>query len=181
MSADTPPAHSSRILKLMLVFAASILLLSYCSWRVYHNPLQSQNTIELSPQLKKRLSCDILEANPDHPGERFDLKDIPITGKTTIVEFYSLFSPECIDLEPQLEMLSRARPDLAIRKINIDRPDREKRSIDLNSPLAKQYEIKAVPEFKIYDADQNLLAEGEKARREVDLCILKDVAASHKK
>jgi thiol-disulfide isomerase/thioredoxin len=172
MNERTPIRTTTTLVRVMLIFTASCLLLYYCSRPI--TPIQTNTPIELSPGLKKLLSSDIEEANPNTPGERFEITDCTRPGKFTIVEFYSLFSPACLDIEPKLELLARTRSDLAIRKLNIDRP--EMRAIDLDSPLAKQFHITTLPEFKIFDQDDKLVAEGEAARREVELSILRDVS-----
>lgn len=171
MNEGTPIRSTTTLVKVMITFASSSLLLYYCSRPI--RPLQVNAPIELSPGLKKMLSSDIEEANPNTQGERFEITDCTHPGKFTIVEFYSLFSPECQDIEPKLEQLARARSDLAIRKLNIDRPDA--RATDLESPLAKQFHITKLPEFKLFDQDDKLAAEGETARREVELSIMRDV------
>src|SRR5262249_13674291 len=117
MSTEKQPQASRTVMRITIVFIATVLMLTYCSWQIFRSPLK--NTVDFSPQLRKRLSSDIEEGNPDHQGEKFDLKDTTQYGKYTIVEFYSLFSPKCMDMEPKLELLARARMDLAVRKLNI--------------------------------------------------------------
>ena len=170
MKAEVPPQTSHTILRILIVFVVSMLLLCYCSSKVFRLPLK--NTVDFSKTLRNRLASDIAEANPDSQGEPFDMKDATQYGKTTIIELYSLFSPQCQDIEPKLEVLARGRMDLAVRKLNIDRVD--KRDVDLDSPLAKQYKLTSVPAFMIFDSDEKLIAEGPEARRQVDLELRKE-------
>jgi thiol-disulfide isomerase/thioredoxin len=172
MSNETPVQSSPTVIRIIFVFIATVLLLTYCSWHVYHPPLR-EDTFKLSPEMRKRLTYDLEEANAKNPGEKVNLHDLTQTGKYTIIEFYSLFSPDCLDMEPKLEKLARAREDMAIRRLNIDRDERERRKIDYESPLARQFQIHSVPEFKLFDQDEKLIAEGEQARHEVELALLK--------
>jgi thiol-disulfide isomerase/thioredoxin len=87
-------------------------------------------------------------ANDGRGGETLDLQKLREKGKTTVIEFYSPFCPPCLRLAPLLEELSRKRPDLAIKKVNINRP--EVKGIDWKSPLAQQHRIRSVPYFVIF-------------------------------
>jgi thiol-disulfide isomerase/thioredoxin len=86
--------------------------------------------------------------NDGRGGETLDLQKLREKGKTTVIEFYSPFCPPCLRLAPLLEELSRKRPDLAIKKVNINRP--EAKGIDWKSPLAQQYGIRSVPHFVVF-------------------------------
>lgn len=162
---------SQSIIKVAVIFTVAVLLLTYCSARLNRPP--SRSFTDLSPRARAQLLSDILEANPDTPGEQFKLADLTQAGKYTVVEFYSLFSPECLEIEPKLELLAKARMDMAIRRLNIDRPD--KREIDWQSPLAKQYQLQKLPTFMLFDPDEKLIAKGDQARREIDLSLLTDL------
>lgn len=50
--------------------------------------------------------------------------------------------------------LAEKNRDIIVLKIDIDEPD---------SPVARQYQIKNIPYFEIYDAEGELLAAGEEA------------------
>ena len=82
-------------------------------------------------------------------------------GKTNIVDFYSDYCPPCKKISPLLQELGRKRPDLAILAVDINR--KGVKGIDWSSPLARQYELRSIPHFKIYDGDGNLLKEGQEA------------------
>jgi thiol-disulfide isomerase/thioredoxin len=91
------------------------------------------------------------EANAGRGGETLDLQSLRVQGKTTIIEFFSPFCPPCLRLAPLLAELAQKRPDLAVRKVNINRPGVA--GIDWQSPLAQQFKIRAVPNFMIFSAN----------------------------
>ena len=61
--------------------------------------------------------------------------------------------------------LAAKRPDLAIKKVNINRPGVQ--GIDWRSPLAQQYGIRQVPYFMIFDPEGKLAAQGGGATEQV--------------
>jgi len=89
-----------------------------------------------------------LEANSGREGETLELQSLRVQDKTTVVEFFSPFCPPCVRLAPLLVELAQKRPDLVIKRVNINRP--EVKGIDWNSPLAQQYHIRSVPSFVIF-------------------------------
>ncbi|MFA5109881.1 MAG: thioredoxin family protein [Desulfobaccales bacterium] len=101
------------------------------------------------------------DANAANPGQTLELKSLPVKGKTTLLDFYSPFCPPCLAMAPVLDKLADKRADLAIRRVNINRP--EVRGIDWRSPLAEQLRIRAVPYFMIFDPRGQLVAEGKAA------------------
>lgn len=108
---------------------------------------------------------DLEIANAAHPGERLELSSIAVKGKTTLCEFYSDNCPPCKQMEPVLEFLASRRPDLAIRRVNIDRPGQQQ--IDFHSPLAEQWRVESVPSFCVYDDQAKLVAQGDEAKDQV--------------
>jgi thiol-disulfide isomerase/thioredoxin len=107
----------------------------------------------------------IVDANGGHGGEVLDLKPLLTEGKTNLIDFYSPFCPPCVRLAPVMEKLAEKRSDLAIHKVNINRPDVN--GIDWHSPLAKHYKIRQVPYFMIFDSQGNLMAQGRGAVEQV--------------
>jgi thiol-disulfide isomerase/thioredoxin len=107
----------------------------------------------------------VVDANAGHGGEGLDLKRLLTVGKTTLIDFYSPFCPPCMKLAPAMEQLAAKRPDLAIYKVNINRP--EVRGIDWHSPLAQQYKIRQVPYFMIFNPQGKLMAQGPGALEQV--------------
>lgn len=108
---------------------------------------------------------EVQEVNAGNGGETLDLKPFLAKGKTTLFDFYSPFCGPCLQLAPLLEQLAQKRPDLAIRKVNINRP--EVKGIDWRSPLVQQYNLHSVPHFAIYDRKGKLETEGQTAFNQV--------------
>jgi thiol-disulfide isomerase/thioredoxin len=99
------------------------------------------------------------------PGEELTIGDYLQKGKTNIVDFYSDYCPPCKKISPLLRELGRKRPDLAILAVDINR--KGVKGIDWVSPLARQFELRSIPHFMIYDGDGNLLKEGQEAWPEI--------------
>lgn len=102
-------------------------------------------------------------ATPDKisHGEKVEIKDYLVPGKITIFDFMSQYCPPCRQVAPLLEELHARRDDVAVVKIDINRPD--VKGIDWKSPVARQYELESIPHFKVYGADGKLMAEGDAA------------------
>lgn len=94
-------------------------------------------------------------------GEKVNLEDYLVAGKTTIVDFYSEFCPPCRALGPHLEKLPQTRPDTVVVKVDINRPGHQ--GIDWGSPAARQFNLHSIPHLRIYGPDKQLQAEGEAA------------------
>jgi thiol-disulfide isomerase/thioredoxin len=107
----------------------------------------------------------LVDANGGHGGEVLDLKPLLTKGKTNLIDFYSPFCPPCVRLAPVMEKLAEKRSDLAIHKVNINRPD--VMGIDWHSPLAEHYKIRQVPYFMIFDSQGKLIAQGRGAVEQV--------------
>ena len=105
------------------------------------------------------------EANSGNPGQTLEVRSLLAQGKTTLIDFYSPFCPPCVQLAPIMAQLAKKRPDLAIKKVNINRP--EVNGIDWRSPLAQQYQIQQVPYFLIFSPQGQLVAQGREAAETV--------------
>jgi thiol-disulfide isomerase/thioredoxin len=103
----------------------------------------------------------VADANRDNPGQPLDVKHLLVKGKTTLIDFHSPFCPPCVRLAPIMAKLAAKRPDLAIKKVNINRPDVQ--GIDWHSPVAQQYQLRQVPYFMIFSPQGKLVAEGREA------------------
>lgn len=95
-------------------------------------------------------------------GEEVRLEDHLVPGKITIFDFYSMYCPPCNAIAPKLAQLQSRRDDIAVVRVNINRPG--VRGIDWQSPVARQYDLHSIPSFIIYDADGRRMAEGTDAR-----------------
>jgi thiol-disulfide isomerase/thioredoxin len=94
-------------------------------------------------------------------GEEVDIKEYIVAGKTTIFDFTSQYCPPCRAIAPKLDALHAAREDIAVVKVDINRPDVKR--IDWESPVSKQYALRSVPHFKVFGPDGKLQAEGKEA------------------
>ena len=120
----------------------------------------------LSLELGSSGAGAVPEANADNPGQTLDVKSLAVKGKTTVIDFYSPFCPPCVQLAPIMAQLAAKRPDLAIKKVNINRPGVQ--GIDWRSPLAQQYQIRQVPYFMIFNPQGELTAQGREAAEPVE-------------
>ena len=90
-------------------------------------------------------------------GERVELTDYLVPGKTVIFDFTSKYCPPCRMYEEPLKALHQKRADIAVVKVDINRPGVKK--IDWDSPVAKQYGMGSIPRLKIFGPDGKLIAE----------------------
>jgi hypothetical protein len=95
-------------------------------------------------------------------GQRIALKDYFVTGKTTIFDFYSEYCPPCRALRPLLRKLHRQRDDIAVVKVDINRPGVV--GIDWTSPVAEEFGLHSIPHLEIYSPDGTLQSQGDKAQ-----------------
>ncbi len=98
-------------------------------------------------------------AEPAHisQGQTVNLADYTVPGKTTIFDFTSKYCPPCQGYNEPLVKLHQQRKDVAIVKVDINRPD--VKGIDWRSPVAQQFEMRGIPHFKVYGPDGKLIAE----------------------
>jgi thiol-disulfide isomerase/thioredoxin len=101
--------------------------------------------------------------NKGREGQPFNITDHLIKGKLNLVEFSSQSCPSCEAFTPKLLALAQKNPDTVVNQVLIDRPGSQ--GIDWQSPLARQYELRSVPYFKVYDPAGKLMVEGEPARK----------------
>lgn len=94
-------------------------------------------------------------------GEQVEISTYLVPGKITIFDFTSEYCPPCRQISPMLDELHARRDDLAVVKIDINRPDTK--GIDWKSPVARQYKLQSIPHFKVFGADGKLMAEGDAA------------------
>lgn len=102
-------------------------------------------------------------------GQEVSLAELAVPGKTTVFDFTSQYCPPCRAIAPKLDKLHADRADIAVVKVDINRPD--VKGIDWKSPVARQYDLQSIPHFKIYGPDGKLLAEGDQARKMVNAWI----------
>lgn len=120
---------------------------------------------ELATAAKEALRPRRVQLQTVSQGEKIQLEDYLIPGKTMIVDFYSDYCPPCRMLAPKLKELVEKRPDLAVVKVDINRPGHQ--GIDWQSPVAQQFGLRQIPHLKLYGPDGELVAEGDKAATQV--------------
>ncbi len=98
-------------------------------------------------------------------GQKVDLADYIVPGKTTIFDFTSEGCPPCRALAPALRQLHATRADLVVVEVDLNRPGVQ--GIDWRSPVALQYHLQSIPHFKVYGPNGQLVAEGDEASRYV--------------
>lgn len=108
----------------------------------------------------------VQEANAGRGGQPLELNKLPVKGKITVVDFFSQYCPPCMRLGPLLEQLAQKRSDLAIKKVDIQRPEVSGK-IDWQSPLAQQLELHSIPHFMIFDERGKLSSQGQEAMKQV--------------
>lgn len=94
-------------------------------------------------------------------GQEIDITQHLDRGRITIVDFYSEYCGPCRRIAPYLLKLHQDREDITVVKVDINRPD--VRGIDWTSPVARQYKLRSIPHFQVYDPEGRLLAEGREA------------------
>lgn len=106
------------------------------------------------------------QGKPESPkvigqGQAVDLAQERDPGRTTVFDFTSEYCPPCRRIAPYLEKLHDSRADVAVVKVDINRPD--VRGIDWGSPTARQFGLQQIPHFKVMNPEGVLIAEGNVA------------------
>ena len=84
-------------------------------------------------------------------GEEINLADYVVPGKTTIFDFSSEFCGPCRTYTEPLAQLHAKRADLAVVRVDINRPN--VRGIDWKSPVAREFQLESIPHFMVYGPD----------------------------
>jgi thioredoxin len=129
---------------------------------------QSGNAATEEPQPGKAQSqpTTTLTAKPQSPkvigqGAEIDLATQRDPERTTVFDFTSAYCPPCQRIAPYLDKLHEGRDDVAVVKVDINRPDT--RGIDWASPTARQFGLQQIPHFKVMDKEGTIIAEGNMA------------------
>ena len=107
-----------------------------------------------------------IDSGKSGAGQRIDIDDLVVKGKTTVIDFFSEYCGPCMHMSPLLEELDKQRDDLVVVKVDINRPGVV--GIDWNSPVAKQFHLQSIPHFKIYGPDGKLQLEGDAAYEKIN-------------
>lgn len=110
-------------------------------------------------------STGYLPLNADKPGTFVEVEKYLVPGKYTLVAYFSPFDGVYAGLEPRLVQLTQARPDIAVRTVNVNRP--EVQGIDWQSPVLGDLGITKLPYFQIFDPAQSLRAQARPAYEQV--------------
>lgn len=94
-------------------------------------------------------------------GQKVNLKDYVVPGKTTIFDFTSEYCPPCRAIAPAMHKLHADRADIVVVEVDLNRPG--VKGIDWHSPVAEQYGMQSIPHFKVYGPNGALKAEGDEA------------------
>lgn len=94
-------------------------------------------------------------------GQTVDLNAHLAAGEYTVFDFMSDYCPPCRQIAPWMDRLHAERDDVTVVKVDINRPGQ--RGIDWGSPVARQFGLRSIPHFKIYDPEGKLVAEGDAA------------------
>ena len=99
-------------------------------------------------------------------GETVQLTDYLVPGKTVIFDFTSKYCPPCRFYDEPLHKLHPTRDDIVVVKVDINRPGVQR--IDWQSPVAEQFKLQSIPQFKVYGPDGKLLSEDRISREARD-------------
>jgi thiol-disulfide isomerase/thioredoxin len=96
-------------------------------------------------------------------GQKVQLSDYLVPGKTTVFDFYSEYCPSCRAIAGDIEKLHEGRQDIAVVLVNVNRPGIK--GIDWKSPVSAQYDLPScgTPQIKVYGPDGRLVAQGKAA------------------
>lgn len=144
---------TSRKMPCLLLLCLALTVLSGC---------QNANDSNAA----KLTEVSYLDLNEGKPGTPVDLFPYLVPGKYTIVEFYSPYDEVSPSLNPKLVQLAQSRSDLAVRVININRP--EVQQVDWQSPIMQNEQFNSMPYFRIYDPTRSLRAQGRPAREQIE-------------
>ena len=125
----------------------------------------SQTASKNTPEITAHNNIDYVEINESNPGQPIDFAPQLVSGKYTIIDYYSPYCGPCMRLRPSLQYLTVARNDVAVRSININRPG--VRGIDWDSPIIKATGIQSLPHLIIFDPNKHQVSEGREASMQV--------------
>jgi len=86
----------------------------------------------------------------NQPGAPVDIATAVVDGYVTVVDFWSESCGACIIVGGRLAIQVAQDPQIVIRKIDVG---------DGFTPVAKAYEINALPHYRVYDKHKRMRAE----------------------
>jgi thiol-disulfide isomerase/thioredoxin len=81
-------------------------------------------------------------------GSQVDITRHLVSGNVTIVDFYADWCGPCKKISPVLEEMARTDPEIAVRKIDI---------VNWNTAVAKEYNIRSIPQVNVYGRSGHLV------------------------
>ncbi|MBY0547942.1 MAG: thioredoxin family protein [Candidatus Obscuribacterales bacterium] len=141
----------------------------------FQSPLAHQGDMteptKVKPSITELKEGNSRQINEDKPGEELNIADHKVSGHFTIFDFYSEHCGPCMRIAPELVELTKQRPDIAVRSLDVDRPGTQ--GIDWESPLCSQYNIHSLPHFIIMNASGKTIAQGRSASEKIIKLIQK--------
>ena len=138
------------------VLTLTLAILTACSQR------EVLDDVAVASMPKSQMQAtNFLQLNYDKPGTFVTVQRYLVPGKYTIVCYFSPYDGASVSLLPRLAKLTRVRTDIAVRTVNVNRP--EIQGIDWQSPILANSRIQKLPYFQIYDSSQGLRAQARPA------------------
>jgi thiol-disulfide isomerase/thioredoxin len=81
-------------------------------------------------------------------GAQVDIARHLVPGNVTVVDFYADWCGPCKQISPSLEQMASTDPEIALRKIDI---------VNWNTAVAKQYDIRSIPQVNVYNRGGRLV------------------------
>lgn len=146
----------------LFVPALVMMVLAACS--AQHDP-QDDLAVAKMP-VSEMQATNFLPLNSDKPGTNVDVRRYLVPGKYNLVCFFSPFDGTYVNLEPALMRLSQIKTEVAVRVVNVNRPDVQ--GIDWQSQIVQAMGLQTLPYYIIFDPAGNLRAQGRPAQEQVN-------------
>jgi hypothetical protein len=141
----------------------ALMLLSSCS----NDPRDEVDDVAVAKMPREQVQATgFLPLNEDKPGTPVRVERYLAPGKYNIVVYYSPFDAPSVSYAQRLMLLPQVNRDVAVRTVNINRP--EATAVDWDSQIAVDMQLQTLPFFVIYDPRQNLRAKGRPAFEQVN-------------
>ncbi|MCC7530347.1 MAG: hypothetical protein IT342_17615 [Candidatus Melainabacteria bacterium] len=144
----------------------ALMLLSSCS----NDPRDEVDDLAVAKMPTEQMqSTDFLSLNEDKPGTQCHVQRYLVPGKYNVVMYYSPYDATSMNYAQRLMQLPQVNRNVAVRTININRP--EIQAIDWESQIALDMQLQTLPFFVIYGPRQELRAKGRPAFEQVNQFI----------
>ncbi len=119
-----------------------------------------------SMPIEKVQTSDFLPLNDDKPGTYVTIQRYFVPGKYNVIQYFSPNDGASAEIIPRLAQLTQARKDIAVRTVNVNRPEVVE-GIDWQSPVLENSAVRTLPYFQIYDPSGSLRAQARPAYEQV--------------